>query len=84
MIESEGIYMTEKENLIFEMENLVGMLESYLQVLENGEINETAYQRLDESMFSVLWALRYYFGENPMDSARITILEPDIQGMKLE
>lgn len=76
--------MTRKENLIFEMENLAGMLKGYLQVLGNGDIDETAYQRLDEGMFSVLWALRYYFGGNPMDSAVITILEPDIQGMKPE
>ena len=67
--------MTEKENLIFVMEDLAAMLKDYLKVLEEGEINEMAYQRLDESMFSVLWALRYYFGENPMDSARITIIE---------
>ncbi len=71
--------MTEKENLIFVMEDLAAMLKDYLKVLEEGEINEMAYQRLDESMFSVLWALRYYFGENPMDSARITIIEPKNQ-----
>ena len=71
--------MTEKENLIFVMEDLAAMLKDYLKVLEEGEINEMAYQRLDESMFSVLWALRYYFGENPMNSARITIIEPKNQ-----
>ena len=76
--------MTEKESLIFAMEDLASMLNDYLQVLEEGEINEMAYQRLDESMFSVLWALRYYFGENPMDSARITIVEPNNQRMKFE
>lgn len=71
--------MTEKENLIFAMEDLAAMLKDYLKALEEGEINEMAYQRLDESMFSVLWALRYYFGENPMDSACITTIEPNIQ-----
>lgn len=71
--------MTEKENLIFAMADLVSMLIDYLKVLEEGEINEMAYQRLDESMFSVLWALRYYFGNNSMDSARITIIEPKNQ-----
>ena len=76
--------MSEKENLVFEMENLAAILKDYLKDLEEGEINEMAYQRLDEGMFSVLWALRYYFGENPMDSAHITILEPDVQGMKFE
>lgn len=76
--------MTEKENLIFAMEDLSAILKDYLKVLEDGEINEMAYQRLDESMFSVLWALRYYFGENPMDSAHVTIIEPDIQRMKFE
>lgn len=68
--------MTRKENLIYEMENLLKMLKEYLQDLAEGEINEMAYQRMEEEMFSVRWALRYYFGENPMDSAIITILEP--------
>lgn len=76
--------MTRKENLIFTMEDLAAMLKEYLKVLEDGEINEMAYQRLDESMFCVTWALRYYFGENPMDSARITIIEPNNQRMKFE
>lgn len=68
--------MTRKENLVFEMGNLSRMLEEYLEVLEEGEINEMAYQRLEEEMFSVTWALRYYFGDNPKDSERIIILEP--------
>ena len=77
--------MSEKEYLVFEMENLAAMLKEYLKVLEEGEINEMAYQRLDEEMFSVLWALRHYFGEDPMDSARTIILEPNnVQTKKFE
>lgn len=68
--------MSAKENLTFAMEDLAVMIQDYLEVLKEGDINEMAYQRLDESMFSLQWALRYYFGENPMDSARIIILEP--------
>ena len=67
--------MTRKENLIFEMENLTRMLKEYLKVLEEGEINEMAYQRLEEEMFSVTWALRHYFDIET--SEQITILIPD-------
>lgn len=76
--------MTEKENLIFEMENLKILLNQYLKELEKGEIDEMAYQKLDDSMYSVLWALRYYFGEDPMDSAYITILDPNILKRRFE
>ncbi len=70
--------MTRKENLIFEMGNLRGILEKYLEVLEKGEIDEMAYQQLDESMFSVQLALRYYFDEDYFNiPKRITMLIPD-------
>lgn len=69
--------MTGKENLLFEMGNLRKILEKYLKELEQGEIDETAYQQLNEGMFSVQLALRYYFDEDYFNAPKqITMLLP--------
>lgn len=69
--------MTEKENLIYEMKSLMKTLEKYLKELDTGEIDETAYQLLDADMYTLLVALRIYFGEAPFAGQQIIILEPE-------
>lgn len=76
--------MTKKEKLVYEMKSLMKTLEEYLKELDAGEIDETAYQRLGESIFSVLWEIRYYLGEDSVDSVYAVGIDPDIQGMDFE
>ena len=76
--------MTKKEKLVYEMKSLMKTLEEYLKELDTGEIDETAYQRLGESIFSVLWEIRYYLGEDSVDSVYAVGIDPDIQGMDFE
>lgn len=59
-----GKYMTQKENLVFELKNLLKEIKKSLKVLEKGEIDETAYMMLNSYIFSVQQALRYYFDED--------------------
>lgn len=49
----------------------------YLNELDAGEIDETAYQLLDADMYTLTVALRIYFGEDPYANEKITILKPD-------
>lgn len=63
-----------KELLVYEMKSLMKTLEKYLKVLDTREIDETAYQLLDADMYSLLVALRIYFGEDPFEGQQITIL----------
>lgn len=67
--------MTKKELLVYEMESLMKTLEKYLKELDTGEIDETAYQLLDADMYTLLVALRTYFGEDPFANQQIIILE---------
>lgn len=76
--------MRKKEHLISEIEDLVALLNWCLRTLRKGEIDEAAYQQLNISIESLQWALRYYFCESSTDSSRITILDPDVWGMKFE
>ncbi|MCM1221328.1 MAG: hypothetical protein NC548_43295 [Lachnospiraceae bacterium] len=69
--------MTEKENLIYEMKSLMKTLEKYLKELDTGEIDETAYQLLDADMYTLLVALRIYFGEAPFAGQQIILLAPE-------
>lgn len=66
--------MTKKELLVYEMKSLMKTLEKYLKTLDTGEIDETAYQLLDADMYTLLVALRIYFGEDPFMGQQITIL----------
>lgn len=69
--------MTQKENLVFEMKNLMRELKKYLKVLETGGIDETAYMMLNSYIYSAQVALRYYFDEDYFKrSKQITILIP--------
>lgn len=69
--------MIKKEHLILEIEDLVALLNSCLRTLRKGDIDEAAYRQLNESIESLQWSLRYYFGESPTDSARMIIFDPD-------
>ena len=69
--------MERKENLLYEMKNLMKTLEKYLKILDAGEIDETAYQQLEADKFSVQLALRYYFDEDYFNKPkRVTMLIP--------
>lgn len=69
--------MTKKELLIYEMESLMKTLIKYLNELDAGEIDETAYQLLDADMYTLTVALRVYFSEDPFANQQIIILEPN-------
>lgn len=75
--------MIKKEHLISEMEDLVALLNWCIRTLRKGDIDEIAYRQLNVSIGSPLWALRYYFGESPTDSSRITIFDTDAEAMSL-
>lgn len=59
------------------MKSLMKTLIKYLNELDAGEIDETAYQLLDADMYTLTVALRIYFGEDPYANEKITILKPD-------
>ncbi|MDE7332565.1 MAG: hypothetical protein K2O16_10065 [Lachnospiraceae bacterium] len=69
--------MTKKELLNYEMKSLVKTMKKYLKELDTGGSDETAYQLLDADMYTLLVALRIYFGEDPFAGQQIIILEPD-------
>lgn len=59
------------------MENLLKTLERHLKTLDIAEIDETAYLELNDGLFSVSTALRYYFGEEPYHAPKqITLIMP--------
>ena len=69
--------MTQKENLVYEMNNLLKEIKKYLKVLKTGEIDETAYMMLNSYLHSVQVALRYYFDEDYFKRPKkVTILIP--------
>lgn len=68
--------MSKKEGLIFEMENLISILHEYLEVLYRGEeIDGVAYNRINESIYSALYALQDYFNEEPAKQRREIMIE---------
>lgn len=52
-------------------------LKKYLKELDTGGIDETAYQLLNDDMYTLLVTLRIYLGEDPFANQQIIILEPD-------
>ncbi len=66
--------MTKTENLIFEINCLMRILEKYRSVLEEA-IDDVAYLELNDGLGSVMLALRYYFGEEVYSNHRIIILQ---------
>lgn len=67
--------MTHRENLILEMENLNRILCKYLVRISTEELDDTARLELNDGCGSVLYALQWYFGDDPQWD--ITILTPN-------
>lgn len=57
--------MSKHENLIYQLEDLESILDGYLDVLNEDEIDETDYEQIVKGMNSVLGALKGYFDEKP-------------------
>ena len=71
--------MTRKDNLLFEIDNLNMVLEKYRSILEKGHLDDMAYLQLNDGLGSVMFALRYYFGEEePYTENQIIILQREL------